>query len=213
MDLFLNDIFSFPTLLFAFPFVILMLFWLLAFAGLVDLEVLDFDSDIESDGQPGDTTWLETLGLDGVPLTVVLTLIDLYGFALTYLAKKHILPIFDGILTATATGAIIAFLAVVIALPITMLTVKPLRKFFHTHEGAAKSELIGTLCSVTTQTVSEKFGQATTDDGMVLRVTAKTPNDLQKGSRVALLAYDRDLDSYSVVSEAELMAMSSDPTS
>lgn len=209
MELFLSEIFSFPTIIFTIPLIVLMLFWLLAFAGLVDMEMFDLDLDSDSDSDAAASGWLETLGLDGVPLTIVLTLVDIYAFAFTYLARKYLTPLFDGILSATAIGFIIALFAVIVAIPLAALSCKPLRKIFHTHEAVSKKHLNGLICTVTTQTVTETFGQATADDGMVYAVRANTPNDLSKGSRIVLLEYSTELDSYIVASEAEVMAMSS----
>ncbi|MEP2652807.1 MAG: hypothetical protein ABJH06_12535 [Paraglaciecola sp.] len=207
MELFLSEIFSFPIILFTIPLIVLMLFWLTAFAGLVDIEILDFDTDSDAEATSG--TWIESLGLDGVPLTVALTLVDLYAFAFTYLARKYLMPLLDGMLTATAVGFIVAIFAVVIAIPVAAICCKPLRKVFHTHEAVSKKDLDGVICTVATQTVTESFGQATADDGMVYTIRANVPNDLSKGSRVVLLEYSEDTDSYTVASEAEVMAMSS----
>ncbi|GAC17894.1 OB-fold-containig protein [Paraglaciecola arctica] len=207
MELFLNEVFSFPTLIFTIPLIVLMLFWLMAFAGLVDIEIFDIDADNDTDATVGG--WLETFGLDGVPLTVALTLVDIYAFAFTYLARKYLTPLFDGILSATAIGFIVAIFAVLIAIPVAAMCCKPLRKVFYTHEAVSKKDLDGVICTVTTQTVTESFGQAAADDGMVYSVRANTPNDLCKGSRIVLLEYSTEHDSYIVASEAEVMAMSS----
>jgi hypothetical protein len=213
MDLFLNEVFSFPTVIFTIPLIILTLLWLMAFAGLLDLDILDFgtDSDTSSDtdADATSTSWLETLGLNGVPLTVALTLIDIYAFSFTYLARKYAAPLFDGVLTATAQGAVVAAFAIIIALPLSALCIRPLRRFFVTHEGLAKNELIGTICTLTTLTVNEHFGQAITPDGMVLTVRSASPNTMSKGSKIVLIDYLLEQDCYSVVSESELMAMSS----
>ena len=208
MELFLSEVFSFPTILFTIPLIVLMLFWLMAFAGLVDIEIFDIDGDADS-GDSALGGWLETFGLNGVPLTVALTLVDIYAFAFTYLARKYLTPLFDGILSATAIGFIVAMFAVIVAIPIAALCCKPLRKIFHTHEAVSKKDLDGVICTVTTQTVTESFGQATADDGMVYTVRANTPNDLCKGTRIVLLEYCKEHDSYIVASEAEVMAMSS----
>ncbi|WP_339720622.1 hypothetical protein [uncultured Paraglaciecola sp.] len=209
MELFLSEVFSFPTILFTIPLIVLMLFWLLAFAGLVDIEIFDIEVDAESDADSSLGGWLETFGLNGVPLSIALTLVDIYAFAFTYLARKYLTPLFDGIVSATALGFIIAMFAVIVALPIAALSCKPLRKIFHTHEAVSKKDLNGVICTVTTQTVTESFGQAAADDGMVYTVRANTPNDLCKGSRIVLLEYSTEDDSYIVASEAEVMAMSS----
>jgi hypothetical protein len=213
MDLFLNEVFSFPTVIFTIPLIVLTLLWLMAFAGLLDLDILDFGTDSDSgsdtDTDATSTSWLETLGLNGVPLTVSLTLIDIYAFSFTYLARKYAAPLFDGVLTATAQGAVVAAFAIIIALPLSALCIRPLRRFFATHEGLAKNELIGTICTLTTLTVNEHFGQAITPDGMVLTVRSASPNTMSKGSKIVLIDYLLEQDCYSVVSEAELMAMSS----
>ena len=211
MDIFLNEILSFPVVIYTFPLIILMLFWLTSFAGLVDMEILDFDvdadTDPDADSESDTSSWLQKLGLDGVPLTVALTFVDFYAFIFTYLAKKHLLPLLDGIITGAALGGIIALIGVIIAIPLAALCIKPLRPVFHTHEAISKNDLIGTLCTVTTQTVSETFGQAETDDGMILSVRASQPNDMKKGSRIALIQFDSDNDTYSVVTETELMGL------
>lgn len=209
MEFFLTGVFSFPTIIFTIPLIILMLFWLVAFAGLVDIEIFDMDLDADSETGAAGGGWLETLGLNGVPLTVALTLVDIYAFAFTYLARKYLMPLLDGMLTATAIGLIIAIFAVMIAIPVAAICCKPLRKVFHTHEAVSKKDLNGVICTVTTQTVTELFGQATSDDGMVYSVRANTPNDLCKGSRIVLLEFSNDTDTYSVASEADVMAMSS----
>jgi hypothetical protein len=213
MDLFLNEVFSFPSVIFTIPLIVLSLLWLMAFAGLLDLDILDFDTDSDagSDTESGSVSasWLETLGLNGVPLTVSLTFIDIYAFSFTYFARKYAAPLFDGVLTATAQGAVVATFAIIIALPLTALCIRPLRRFFVTHEGLAKNELIGTICTLTTLTVNETFGQAVTPDGMVLSVRASSPNTIGKGSKIVLIDYLVLQDCYSVVTETELMAMSS----
>ena len=218
MELFLNQVFSAPTLYFALPFVFLILFWVLTIAGFADFEFLDsflgtntgLDSGTENDSNSPQSSWLESLGLDGVPLTVVVTIIDFYALVITYFARKYLMPLFDDLLSATALGLLVAVFAVVIALPISAMSIKPLRRFFYTHEAIGKNELIGTLCTVTTQSVTESFGQASSDQGMVFSVRAAEPNKIIKGSRVALIEFKPEQDYYTVVTEAELMAMSSD---
>ncbi|WJG10059.1 OB-fold-containig protein [Aliiglaciecola sp. LCG003] len=215
MDVFLSEIFSFPTLIFTIPLIVLMLFWLLAFAGLVDIEIFDMSPDVDADASSNvkadatGSSFLESLGLDGVPLTVALTIIDIYAFALVYLLRKYLAPLFDGVLSATAIGGILALVSLVIALPLAALSIKPLRRFFVTYEGANKDEMIGLICILTTQKVTSSFGQAVTPDGQTLSVRAQEPNDMLKGSRIALIDFDKITDTYIVVSETELMAMSS----
>ena len=207
MDLFLNDIFSFPTVIFTVVLIVLSLLWLLTLAGLFDLDILDIAT--EGDQEGGSASWLEKLGLNGVPLTVSLTLLDIYAFSFSYLARKYAAPLFDGVLTATAQGALIAAFAIIIALPLSVVCVRPLRRFFATHEAVSKSDLIGTVCTLTTSSINETFGQAVTADGMLLSVRTASPNTISKGTKIVLIDYLSEQDCYSVVTETELMAMSS----
>jgi membrane protein implicated in regulation of membrane protease activity len=208
VDNFLEYIFSLPIIAFTIPLMIMIVFWLFALLGAIDIEILD--PDVETDSADGAaSSFLESLGLDGVPLTVAITLVEIYGFVFIYLAKKYIAPLFDGILTATASGFVLAIFALLLAIPFAAYSSKPLRRVFTTHEGVQKSDLIGTYCIVTTQTVTESFGQARADDGMIYSVRTAPDNQIAGGSRVVLIDFNKEDDTYIVVTEAELMAMSS----
>jgi membrane protein implicated in regulation of membrane protease activity len=208
MDNFLEYIFSFPIIAFTIPLMIMIVFWIFALFGTIDIEILDPDIETEStDGAA--SSFLEALGLDGVPLTVAVTLVAIYGFVFVYLAKKFINPLFDGILAATASGFVITIFALILAIPFAAYTSKPLRRVFVTHEAIEKSDLIGTYCIVTTQTVTETFGQARADDGMIYSVRTTPDQQIAGGSRIVLIDFNKDDDTYIVVTEAELMAMSS----
>lgn len=210
MDILLRELFSFPLIVYTFPLLIIVPFWLIASLGMIDLEILDVgDGDIDADGESFFGDWLNKLGLDGVPLTVAITFLDVYGLAFTYVGKKFFNSFLDPILTATAAGATIALVSLLLAIPASAICIKPLRRFFATHEGVRKDSLIGTVCTVTTGSVTDTFGQATTDDGMVLTIRATFPNEISKGTRVVLLEYHPENDWYSVVTHEELMRSSS----
>lgn len=210
MDILLRELFSFPLIVYTFPLLLIIPFWLITALGVVDIEVLDFgDSDVEADVDSGAGGWLNTLGLDGVPFTVALTFIDVYALAFTYVGKQFFNSFLDPILTATAAGAAVALFALVLAVPVSAICIKPLKRFFRTHEGVKKDSLIGTICTVTTGSVTDSFGQATTQDGMVLTVRATMPNDIGKGAEVVLLDYQTEQDCYLVVTHEELMRSSS----
>lgn len=208
MDNFLEYIFSFPIIAFTIPLMIMIVFWIFALLGTIDIEILD--PDIESESADGtSSSFLESLGLDGVPLTVAITLVEIYGFVFVYMARKFITPLFDGILTATASGFVIAIFSLILAIPFAAYTSKPLRRVFVTHEAIEKSDLIGTYCIVTTQNVTQSFGQARSEDGMIYSVRTAPDHQIAGGSKVVLIDFNKENDTYTVVTEAELMAMSS----
>jgi hypothetical protein len=210
MENFIESIFSFPIIVFTIPLMIMIVFWLFALLGTIDIEI--FDVDIEADNESSDgagSSFLENLGLDGVPLTVAITLVEIYGFVFVYLARKYITPLFDGILTATASGFVIAILALIIAIPFASYTSRPLRRIFKTHEAVRKSDLIGTTCIITTQQVTDTFGQARAEDGMIYSVRTSGGQIIAGGSLVVLIDFNKHNDTYLVVTQDELMSPSS----
>jgi hypothetical protein len=204
MDVVLTELFSFPLILYVFPGLILLLFWLVSLLGFIDVEIFDFGLDLDSDSGADASNIFQKLGLDGVPLLIVLTLIDFYGLVFSYTAKKYLLPLFDGALSDTANGIVLIIVSLILAVPLSAMCVKPLRKLFVVHQGQSKHDMTGTLCVSTTQTVTDSFGQAITDDGMIITVRASVPNDIVKGSRIVLLEFIEQEDCYTVISESEL---------
>lgn len=211
MDSLFSLLMSFPTAPYFYFLIILLVYWLIVSFGLLDIELFDLDIelDTEDDLDSGSEHWLSKLGLDGVPLTVAITFLDIYALAFTYLGRKYLMPLFDGLLTATATGALVAVFSLLLAIPLSALCIKPLRQAFTTHEAVSKRDLVGTICTVTTSRVNPTFGQAETPDGMLLNIRSDTPNSMTKGSKVALIEFNKESDCYSVVTEEELMAMAS----
>lgn len=210
MDLIMEYLFSMPMVVFTIPFLVFMCIWILSLIGMMDLEIFDAlsgDVDVEAGGG----NIFSSLGLDGVPLLVALTLVDFYGMAFTFVARKFLMPLLDGFMTGTVLGVLMALGALLLAIPLSAICIKLLRRFFVTHEGESKNNLMGTICVVQTQSVTESFGQARGENGMVFSIRAKTPNDIKKGDRVALLEFDPLTDTFSITTEDELMAMSSQP--
>lgn len=213
MDQFLTNVFSFPTIIFTLPLLFIAFYWISVFLGMIDIEILDADVDVAIDAETGvESSTLEMLGLDGVPLTIAITLLDLYAWVFTYIVRKYLITLvdgrslLDGMVSAATLGTLTALLACVVAIPLAAITIKPLRRVFVVHEATRKSDLTGRICTITTLTVTSDFGQAVTDKGsMVLRVRAAEPNDLKKGDRVVLLEFDRDSDSFQVVTEQQLL--------
>lgn len=207
MDSFLEYAFSFPIIAFTIPLLIMIVFWIFALLGTIDIEILDFQTEAETESSDGSSSsFLESLGLDGVPLTVAITLVEIYGFIFVFLARKYITPLFDGIISATAAGLLIAAVSLIVAIPFAAYTSRPLKRIFKTHEGVRKSDLIGITCVVTTQTVTDTFGQARAEDGMVYSVRTSPRLSITGGSIVVLIDFNKENDTYLVVTQDELMS-------
>lgn len=99
MDTFIQNIGSFPTLLFTGFIVLVLVYWLGAMIGLLDIELLDFDlsgSDADLELETGNDVssasalagLMLRLGLQGVPVTIILSLIALFGWLISYYTQS-----------------------------------------------------------------------------------------------------------------------------
>ncbi len=99
MEAFLINTFSYPTVLFTVVLIVMVVYWLFAIVGLVDIDVLDLDLDLESDADLESLTGLAglmvTLGLTGVPITIVLTVLALFAWLITYFGVHFLISPFS----------------------------------------------------------------------------------------------------------------------
>ena len=85
MDPFYQNVLSFPTAVFSALLIFCVLFWLVAILGFLDISFLDIsgsEGGVDVNGTPStpDAVAGIILGLNGVPLTTVITLITLIGW-------------------------------------------------------------------------------------------------------------------------------------
>ncbi|MDQ6962418.1 MAG: hypothetical protein Q9M28_07830 [Mariprofundaceae bacterium] len=90
MDVFLINISSFPTAIYTTLLVVVLGYWLLALSGTFDLNTFDVDIDMDIDVDGGVSNLggiaglLTTLGLTGVPITIVISLLILNAWITCY---------------------------------------------------------------------------------------------------------------------------------
>ena len=92
MDDFLVNISSFPTVIYTTSLVVVVGYWLLAFTGTFDLDAFEVGVEIDIEaGVDGDVSdigrvagLLTTLGLTGVPITIVISLLLLNAWIICY---------------------------------------------------------------------------------------------------------------------------------
>ena len=88
-----------------------------------------------------------------------------------------------------------AFGAVVGSVPLTMVSMRPLKPLFKTHAAPTREELLGRVCVVSTGNVTATFGQAECQTGgasLLVQVRCPEPNALRRGSEGVLVDYDPD---------------------
>jgi hypothetical protein len=208
MAQFLAVMSNYPTAIYTVLLGVVLFYWALAMIGLVDIEGLDLDFDSDSDiggeGLTGLAGFMLAMGLDGVPFSVVVSLLLLLAWLFTSLGSIALSVLPWLLQVVLGTGLLIVSFAV--SIPITARMVRPIKGLFVTHRAVSNAELVGRTCRITTLSVSETFGQAFLEDGgggLNLRVRAATPNSLTKGSAAAIVEYRPETDTYEVVENPE----------
>lgn len=213
MDPFYQICTSFPTIIFFVLLVFSMLYWVLAALGMVDIDILDFDV---AESEVGDNLnnldvmsgVLLKLGLNGVPVTIIITLISLIGWVISFLLVYFIFPWLPSGVIQFVAGIPVLFAALYFAALITALVIKPLRPLFLTADQQVEKHLLGKVAIVRTGRVDQAFGEATLADGgagLILKVRCYEGEIFKKGDHVVLLEYEPNENTYKVVSEAEFI--------
>lgn len=212
MSGFVDIAFSYPTALPSALLVVVVFYWVLAMFGLVDFESSDLDIDIDTDaqldGDAGDisvlASYVVAMGLNGVPFSVVVSLLVLLTWMFTALFAEWILPLVPGDVLQAIVGTAALLMAFAVSIVVTAQIVRPMRKLFVTHAATSNASIVGQVCKVLTQTVDERFGRAevsTNGTSINIRVWATTPNALNRGAAARILEYDAQTSRYLIVAE------------
>lgn len=208
MEDLLHLVFSWPAVFLTVPVIVALGYWLLALVGALDIDVADADLDVDApdDVATGMSGLLYNLGLSGVPLPLSISLWSIFAWIPTLYITKWLMPWFSDGWLGCILGAGVILAAIVIALPITVVAIKPLVRFYTTHEARSNRSVCGEVCKITSLEVTESFGQAALEDGgagLILKVRAKTPNQLTKGSKALVVEYDEQEGCYWVMDSSK----------
>lgn len=203
---------TFPTAIPTTFLIVLLVYWLMSIIGLIDmgdnLEIHHGEHGGHADHADSDSADVHTLagylvamGLGGVPLSIVASLLVFFTWLFTALLHQYGLAIVPGDALKTGLGVGVLMLAAGLSIPVSVQLVRPLRKLFVKHHARANSSLVGLSCKVLTQNVDEKFGRAEVKDtgvGLNIRVWASTPNNLAKNTDAIILSYDEKNNQYEI---------------
>src|SRR5262245_18555239 len=108
---------------------------------------------------------MAALKLRSAPATVVMRVLILFSWIFT-MAGMQVLDVL-GMTGGAATLANIAFLvlAPLVALVPTSIAIRPLAHVFTPPASTKHEALVGKICTVRTGTVTDRFGEATLEDG------------------------------------------------
>ncbi|MFP6862439.1 hypothetical protein [Pseudomonas sp.] len=210
MDIFLQNALAFPTLIFSFLLSLMMVYWLFAALGAVEIDVLDIEGDsaLEGDGlqAEGLAGLLLKLGLGGVPITIVLTLLAMFSWVISYLIESLLLSHLPLGWLRYPLGLVVAVGVLFVAVPPAAALCKPLRKLFLKFEAPASRSFLGQTAVVRSSRVTLNHGEATLEDGgagLILKVQADELKGFKRGDHVVLLEYLEAENAYRVLSEEE----------
>jgi len=203
---FITKISLYPTVIFTGLVMFVTLYWVVSLLGMTDMdtvEVGESGSDVTNLTSTGFFTGLMLkFGLYGVPLIIILSLISLIGWVLSYLYTSFLHQYFNsGLLYYVfGTGALIFVL--VISMWLTGIIISPIRKNIANIPKRNAANNLGKVAIVRTLSVTDKHGEAELNDGgagLILKIRSDTDESLLKqGDEVMLVEYLEAANTYRV---------------
>lgn len=211
MNEFLLTTLTFPTLVYSVLLAVCVVYWLLAATGLVSIDGPDGLLATEGDAADagGVAAMLIKLGVSGVPVMVVLTVLSFVGWIGTYFLQLLVLDSLPAALRI-ALGIAIAVLMLVPGILATSLLLRPISRLLLKLRPPAEPSLLGRTAIVSTPSIDAGYGQATLDDGgagLVLQVRFHEPDRFKRGDRVVLLEFLDAQHAYRVISEQQFHSL------
>ena len=210
MTRFLDATVAYPTVVFSTLLGVVLVYWILALIGVVDFDnaSIDIDTDVQADAGAESigelAAFLVAFGLNGVPFSVVVTLMTLIAWTFSCLAGMWLLPLVPTSILQVVAGTGVLLVSLVVSVPITARAIRPMRGLFVMHRAVSNNDLVGQSCIVLTTSVDEDFGRAevsTRGVGLNIRVWSVSPNQLSKGDRALIIDYDSSGERYRIVAE------------
>lgn len=200
---------QFPTVIYTTLLGIVVIYWLVGMLGLIDLDFagdvdLDIDADVDVDVDTsigGLTGLLLTFGLTGVPFTLVISIIILVCWLISFYLQFYILTWLPEGWLYYLIGTVSDFIVFLVSLPITAIIIRPLKGMFKSVETTTSQNLVGKEATIATGTVSDTFGQARVfNEGaeILLDVRCEGEHSLKMGDKVLLITYLEDNHTYIV---------------
>jgi len=208
LEAYIHHISTFPTVIFTAFLLFVSLYWLIAAIGMADIDAFDIDIDLDGDvgSLEGFAGLLFKLGLAGVPLTIVLSIMAMTGWICSYLLMAQIVEPFAPPGTHIILSIVAGLVAFILSLRLTSLFIKPLRPLFKSVNGATNKDLIGKTAIVRSSKVNLSFGEARLSyDGAshLIKIRAEESSSLKRGDKVVLIEYQAEDGCYFVITERE----------
>ena len=209
---FVTKISLYPTIIFTGLVMFVTLYWVVSLLGMADMDTVDLvdvsgesgsDTDIANLSSTGFFTGLMLkFGLYGVPLIIILSLVSLIGWLLSYLYTSFLHQYLDSgaLYYLFGTGALVFVL--VVSMWLTGIIISPIRKNIAKIPKRNSSSNVGRVAVVRTLSVTDKHGEATLNDGgagLILKIRSDmNDHQLKQGDKVVLVEYLDSTNTYRV---------------
>jgi len=213
MTPFHQNVTSFPTAIYTVLLVICALYWAVAVLGFVDLEILDIDMDGDIDAadsleaQNAIAGILFKFGLNGVPLTIVLTIIAIVGWLLCYYAIFFGGKLIPGFWPLELLVELAIFIsATFVTILITAQLIKPIRALFKRLDVDETKHILGQVVVVRSAIVNKDRGEALMEDGgagLLLNIRATGNDEFVKGDEVVVIEENKEKSLFRVIAKAD----------
>lgn len=194
---------QFPTVIYSTLLGVVVVYWLVGMLGLVDLGFSgDADIDLDPEISIGGLTGLMlTFGLTGVPFTLVISIIVLICWLISFYLQLYLLTWLPDGWLYYVMGVVTDVIVFAISLPIAAIILRPIKGMFTSVETTTSHHLVGKDAIIATGTVSENFGQARLfNEGaeILLDVRCDPQHTLKMGDEVLVIEYLKDSHTYIV---------------
>jgi len=216
MDPFYQNISAFPTVIYTILLGLCVVYWLGAVLGVVDIDALNIDVDIDlnSDSSHASSDVLAGLllrfGWVGVPVIITLTVMLLLGWLISYYAMYLLLGTDSSAVLRYLVGIPVFLFSLVVAAWAAGRITKPLRPLFANATQQTYKHVIGQTAVVRTGRVDNTFGEVTLADGgagLILKARASGEDKFVRGDRVVIFEKLNDDNLYRVISEEEFSGL------
>lgn len=206
MEGLVESLLRYPTVIFTALMLVVSAFWLLMLVGGLDFEIFDApDLDVDVDGidgaEGGAGSFMDGLGLSGIPVTIAGTLIIVFGWLTSMLLSETLGDYVDDHMPSGWSHTTLGVAALAIAVVLAGVAARPIRKALGSHKAVRKHELIGRPVRITSMRVTGSQGQGEIDDGqagIVAQVRCDHANGLTLHSRAVVVGFDADEDAFTV---------------
>lgn len=206
---FLNNALTFPTIFYTGLLGLVVIYWIISMFGLAGFDALDIDIDASGD-TGGLAGWLSKFRLDGVPLTLSISLIVFVSWILCFYMVEFFLNTMAKDIHNEMVHIALSFwllvLSPALALPIVIALLTPLKPLFQKlrkeTRGASANDFVGRTATIRSGKVNQIHGTVELSDGgagLILQIRAKEPNDHKAGDKVLLKKYLAESNTYNII--------------